>query len=49
LGEELGEWVSDAWYARQSMHICFYEEWCARKDVETALKRVERLVDKISS
>jgi hypothetical protein len=31
------------------MHICFYEGWCAGKDVETAYKRVERLVKEVDS
>ncbi len=44
LEKELGEWVHDAWNAGQSMHVCFYEGWCAREDVEKAVKRIERLV-----
>jgi len=47
IEKELGEWVSDAWNAGQSMHICFYEGWCAAQDVEVAIKRVERLVHEI--
>ncbi len=48
MARELGDWVSDAWYAGQSMHICFYEGWCAREDVEDALKRIERLVNEVA-
>jgi len=31
------------------MHVCFYEGWCDVRDVETAYKRVERLVREVSS
>ncbi|NPA05399.1 MAG: HEPN domain-containing protein [Crenarchaeota archaeon] len=44
LRDELGEWVYDAWMAANGMHTCFYEGWCTRRDVEEALKQVERLV-----
>jgi len=44
---ELGEWIADAWYAGQSMHICFYEGWCSREHVEEALKRIEKLVNRV--
>ncbi len=47
MARELGGWVSDAWYAAQSMHICFYEGWCSREDVEEALARIERLVREV--
>ncbi len=46
---ELGDWVNDAWYAGQSMHICFYEEWCTEEDVLDAYKRIEKLVQEIAS
>ncbi len=49
LISELGEWISDAWNAGQSMHVCFYEGWCTEKHVELALKRIERLVEEIAS
>lgn len=49
LINELGEWISDAWNAGQSMHVCFYEGWCTEKHVELALKRIERLVEEIAS
>ena len=49
LEEELGEWVSDAWAQANTMHVCFYEGWCARKDIENALKRVKKLVEEIAS
>ncbi len=48
LEKELGDWVSDAWYAGQAMHVCFYEGWCAREDVEKAIRRVEKLVEAIA-
>lgn len=49
LEDELGDWVSDAWNAGNTMRICFYEGWCARKDVEGACKRVEKLVKEVAS
>jgi len=42
---ELGGWVLDAWAHANSMHMCFYEGWCTRGDVEEALARVGRLVE----
>ena len=45
LEKELGEWVSDAWAQATAMHVCFYEAWCTRHDVEEALKRIEKLVE----
>ncbi|WP_244403864.1 PaREP1 family protein [Pyrolobus fumarii] len=47
LEDELGDWVSDAWHAGQTMHVCFYEGWCSVRDVEKALKRVEKLVAEV--
>ena len=49
LEGELGEWVHDSWASAAEMHICFYEGWCAQKDVENAYKRVERLVREVAS
>ena len=49
LEDELGEWVSDSWYAASAMHTCFYEGWCAEKDIATAEKRVEKLVKEVAS
>ena len=49
MEDELGEWVSDSWYAANTMHICFYEVWCKEKDVSTAQKRVEKLVKEVAS
>ena len=49
LEDELGEWVSDSWYAASAMHTCFHEGWCAGKDITTAQKRVEKLVKEVSS
>ncbi len=44
LVAELGEWSRDAWYAGHAMHTCFYEGWCTRRDVETALRLIRKLV-----
>ena len=49
LEEEFGEWVHDAWMNATGMYVCFYEGWCAEKDVSTAYKRIERLVKEVSS
>jgi len=49
LEDELGEWVSDSWNAGNTMHICFYEGWCIKRDVERAYKRVERLVNEVAA
>jgi len=49
LEDELGEWVSDSWYAASAMHTCFYEGWCTERDAATAKKRVERLVKEVAS
>ena len=49
LGEELGEWVHDAWMNATGMHVCFYEGWCTEKDISMAYKRVEKLVREIAS
>ena len=49
LEDELGEWVHDSWASATEMHVCFYEGWCTEKDVSTAYKRVEKLVNKLES
>ena len=47
LVNELGEWVSDAFYAGYAMHICFYEGWCGKEDVEESIERVRKLVEAV--
>ena len=49
LEDELGEWVHDSWASATEMHVCFYEKWCAGKDVVTAKKRIEKLVKEVAS
>jgi len=49
LEEELGEWVHDAWMNATSMHVCFYEGWCAEKDIVMAYKRVEKLIREVAT
>ena len=44
MRKELGKWVSSAWNAGNSMHVCFYEGWCSKEHVEDAIEEVERLV-----
>ncbi len=49
LEKEFGEWISDAWAQASTIHICFYEGWCARKDVENAYKRIKKLIKEVAS
>jgi len=49
LVKELGEWIHSAWASASEMHICFYEGWCGREDVEYALKQIEKLVKEMAS
>ena len=49
IEKELGGWVHDAWMNAVGMHVCFYEGWCSKEDVEEALKRIRRLVEEIAS
>ncbi len=49
LVDELGEWISDVWAHANSMHTCFYEAWCTRRDVEIALRQVGKLVEEIDA
>ncbi len=48
LEEGEGRWVHDAWMNAVGMHVCFYEGWCSRSDVEKALEAVERLVKAVA-
>ena len=48
LEDELGEWVSDSWYAASAMHTCFYEGWYKERDIATAMKRVGKLVREVA-
>jgi len=47
VASELGEWVRDSWNAGNSMHTCFYEEWCTHKDVENSLTKIKKLVEQV--
>ncbi len=49
MTREIGPWIREAWMYANSMHICFYEDWCTREDVEDAYKRVEKLVSEVAS
>lgn len=49
LEGELGEWVHDSWMSAAGMHVCFHEGWCAERDVITAMKRIEKLVNEATS
>lgn len=48
VAEELGDWVTDSWFAATAMHTNFYEGWATPRDVREALERVKRLIDAIS-
>lgn len=49
IAKEVGSWVRGAWMYANGMHICFYEGWCAKEDVEDALKTIEKLVKEVAS
>lgn len=49
LEDELGKWVHDAWMNATGMHVCFYEGWCSRRDVEEAYERIKRLVEAVAA
>jgi len=49
IASELGDWVRDTWAHACSMHICFYENWCTKDDVDTVLKKAEKLVKEIAA
>ncbi len=49
LIKELGKWVHDSWANATEMHICFYEGWCTKEDIENALEAIEKLVRKVAS
>ena len=49
LEDEIGEWVGDAWMHANGMHTCFYEGWCTSREVESAIKKIERLVRETAS
>ena len=49
MAGEMGSWVRVAWMYANGMHMCFYEGWCAREDVEDALEHVEKLVEAVAS
>ena len=49
MAREIGSWVREAWMYANRMHICFYEDWCARDDVENALRVLEKPVREIGS
>ncbi len=45
IARELGDWVRNSWNEATAMHVCFYEGWCQEKQVEAAVKQVEKLVN----
>lgn len=47
LEREMGSWVGDAWARAVEMHVCFYEKWCNKIDIENSLKAVEKLVREV--
>ena len=49
LARKLGRWVHNSWANATEMHVCFYEGWCAREDIENALEPVEKLVKEVEA
>lgn len=47
IEKELGDWVSDTWAQATAMHVCSYEGWCSKEDVEEAIKRIEKLTEEV--
>ena len=47
LGAELGDWAGDAWARAVEMHVCFYEGWCNKSDIEQAITKVKNLAEKV--
>ncbi len=47
LEKELGEWVYYTWMIANGMHICFYEGWCSKEDVEKAYREIRKFVEEI--
>ena len=47
LETELGKWAGDAWTRAVEMHVCFYEGWCNKEDVEKAVEAIRKLVNKV--
>lgn len=48
ITKELGRWVLNSWASATEMHVCFYEGWCEREDVENGLEQVKALVREIA-
>ena len=47
LEAELGDWAGDAWARAVEMHVCFYEGWCNKNDIERAITKVKKLAEKV--
>ncbi len=45
---EIGDWTLNAWFAANTMHINFYEEWATEEEIKAALEKVEKLVRAIA-
>jgi len=45
---ELGEWVGKVFREAGGLHVCFYEGWCTRRDVEAVIPEAEKLVKEIA-
>jgi len=46
--KEIGDWTLNAWFAANTMHINFYEEWATEDEIKAALKKVEELIKAIA-
>lgn len=48
VARELGDWVRAVFQRASSLHMCFYEGWCTRQDVEDIHGIVRKLVKSIA-
>ncbi len=48
VARELGDWVRAVFQRASSLHMCFYEGWCTRQDVEDIYGIVRKLVKSIA-
>ena len=49
VSEELGGWVSRVFREASSLHTCFYEGWCTKRDVVEVLPEAKKLVETIEA
>jgi len=47
VAKDLGEWILDAWNEANAMHTCFYEGWCKKAHVESAIRTTKKLIESV--